>query len=146
MQKERTFTAKSDKFTFVGTFTKPKDVDESKTFLFTGKGKLSENKTNNLLYDGDWKKGEKHGNGVENYYNKDSSFDRKYIGNFKNSYRSGIGKVYKLQENELFYEGTFKNGFLVKGTKYRDGQITYSGSFSNNKYKRKWIIQNWAMT
>jgi hypothetical protein len=53
---------------------------------------------------------------------ENSSFDRKYIGNFKNGYRSGEGKVYKLQNNELFYEGTFKNGYIVKGTKYKNGQ------------------------
>ena len=130
----KTITAKNENFTFVGTFTKAKDVDDSKTFLFTGTGQLSFNAIKKLLYDGDWKKGEKHGKGVEKYYNRDSSLDRKYIGNFKNGYRSGEGKVYKLQNNELFYEGTFKNGHIVKGKKYRNGQIIYEGSFSKNKY------------
>jgi antitoxin component YwqK of YwqJK toxin-antitoxin module len=133
----KTITAKNEKFTFVGTFTKAKDVDlinDSKTFLFTGTGQLSHHKNKLLLlYDGDWKRGEKHGKGVENYYNRNSSLDRKYIGNFKNGYRSGEGKVYKLQNNELFYEGTFKNGIIVKGKKYRNGHIVYEGSFSKNK-------------
>ena len=130
----KTITAKNNIFTFLGTFTKANDVDDSKTFLFTGNGQLSHNKLKKLLYDGDWKKGEKHGEGVENYYNRDSSFDRKYIGKFKNGYRSGEGKVYKLENNELFYEGTFKNGYIVKGTKYKNRQIIYIGSFSKNKY------------
>ena len=80
----KTITAKDVNFTFVGTFTKAKDVGNSKTFLFTGKGQLSSNKIKKLLYEGDWKKSEKHGKEVENYYNRDSSSDRKYIGHFKN--------------------------------------------------------------
>ena len=134
----KTITAKNENFTFVGTFTKAKDVDDSKTFLFTGTGQLSSNKIKKLIYDGNWKKGEKHGEAVENYYNRNSSLDRKYIGNFKNGYRSGQGKVYKLQNNELFYKGTFKNGYIVKGTKYKNGSIiVYEGSFSKNKYNGK---------
>ena len=85
-------TAKNENCTFVGPVTKALDVDDSKTFLFTGTGQLWFNKIKKLLYDGDWKKGEKHGRGVENYYNRDSSLDRKYIGNFKNGYRSGKEK------------------------------------------------------
>ena len=133
----KTITAKNENFTFVGTFTKAKDVDDSKTFLFTGTGQLSFNKIKKLVYDGDWKKGEKHGKGIENHYNRNSSFDRKYIGKFKNGYRSGEGEVYKLQNNELFYEGTFKNGYIVKGTKYKNRQVVYIGSFSKNKYNGK---------
>tara|TARA_X000000950_G_scaffold39807_1_gene42966 strand:- start:667 stop:954 length:288 start_codon:yes stop_codon:yes gene_type:complete len=72
----------------------------------------------------------KHGKGVENYYNRDSSSDRKYIAHFKNDYRSGEGKVYKLENNELFYEGTFKNGIIVKGKKYgNDGELLLHLSF-----------------
>ena len=138
---KKKITAKNENFTFVGTFTKPKDIDliyNSKTFLFTGTGQLSFNKTKKLMYDGHWKRADKHGKGVEKYYNRDSSKDRKYIGNFKNSYRSGQGKVYKLQNNELFFEGTFKNGDIVKGKKYRNGSIiVYEGSFSKNKYNGK---------
>jgi hypothetical protein len=55
-------------------YTKAKDVDDSKTFLFTGTGQLSSNKIKKLIYDGDWKKGEKHGKGVENYYNREQFF------------------------------------------------------------------------
>ena len=57
----KTITAKDVNFTFVGTFTKAKDVGNSKTFLFTGKGQLSSNKIKKLLYEGDWKKSEKMG-------------------------------------------------------------------------------------
>ena len=131
---KKKITAKNDNFTFVGTLTKAKDVDESTTILFTGTGQLSNHKKNLVLYDGGWKKGDKHGKGVENNYNRDSSSDKKYIGNFRNGYRAGQGKVYKLQNNELFYEGTFKNGRIVRGQKYRNGQIIYIGSFSDNRY------------
>ena len=44
----KTITAKNENFTFVGTFTKAKDVDDSKTFLFTGTGQLSFNKIKNF--------------------------------------------------------------------------------------------------
>ena len=54
----KTITAKNNIFTFLGTFTKANDVDDSKTFLFTGNGQLSHNKLKKLLYDGDWKKGD----------------------------------------------------------------------------------------
>ena len=131
---KKKITAKNDNFTFVGTFTKAKDLDASTTILFTGTGQLSHHKKNIVLYDGGWKNGEKHGKGIENNYNRDSSSDKRYIGNFRNGYRSGQGKVYRLQNNELFYEGTFKNGRIIRGQKYRNGQTVYIGSFSNNRY------------
>lgn len=61
----KTITAKDVNFTFVGTFTKAKDVGNSKTFLFTGKGQLSSNKIKKLLYEGDWKKVENMGKGLK---------------------------------------------------------------------------------
>ena len=124
--------AKNNVYTFHGKFTKPKDVDESKTFLFTGTGELSDK--HNLLYNGQWKKGEKEGKGTE-YYPKNR---KKYTGKFKNSLRSGKdGKIYKLSSDELLIEGTFKNGIIVKGTKYSNGRIIYEGSFLKNKYHGK---------
>ena len=58
---KKKITAKNDNFTFVGTLTKAKDVDDSTTILFTGTGQLSNHKKNLVLYDGGWKKGDKHG-------------------------------------------------------------------------------------
>lgn len=73
-----------------------------------------------LLYVGGYKNGLRHGKGTLHLTD-----GRKYEGRFKNGSFHGKGAMYFNEEHNIrFFEGRYKNGIPVKGTKYyRDGRI-----------------------
>ena len=64
-----------------------------------------------------------------------------YNGGFYNYKYHGKGVLY-YSTNNIKYDGTFENGYLVKGTENFDynGGIKYTGTFLNNKYHGKGIL------
>ena len=100
---KKTITAKNENFTFVGTFTKAKDVDDSKTFLFTGTGQLSFNKTKKLMYDGIGKKVKNMGKELKNIIIETVLRIESIL---------GILKIVIVQEREKFINYKTMNYFL----------------------------------
>ena len=80
-------------------------------------------------YQGYWKEGERSGEGVMIYVNQDV-----YSGQWKKGKKDGKG-TYIFKETGMKYEGTFKNGQMVKGKwKYSNGTY-FDGNFDNNEPK-----------
>jgi hypothetical protein len=130
----------SDNITYEGYFADGK---------YNGKGKY---KSNNSFYDGEFANGKFHGEGkytddstfYEGYFvngkyhgkgnikrlitgNSEYNSVREYRGYFVGNKYSGTGMLIDI--NGDVFEGTWKNGYLVKGTvKYNTGDI-YTGTF-----------------
>ena len=80
---------------------------------------------NGDFYIGEWKKGLKHGKGIDYYKNGNI----KYEGDFMKGKYDGIGKY--IEENGDYYIGEWKNGLRNgKGILYdKNGNIKYKGPF-----------------
>lgn len=82
-----------------------------------------------LVYEGEFSKGLKDGNG--NYYNGENV----YCGSFKSADMDGSGKLYS--DGFLFYNGEWNKGKREgEGTAYypKSGQIKYEGDWKNDEY------------
>ena len=89
--------------------------------LFDGVGKMVYG--NNIIYDGEWKNGNRQGRGIINYNGNT------YVGQWTYDIINGNGKM------------TFSNGDIYEG-EWRDGEVHGSGimTFSNgNTYVGQWI-------
>ena len=68
----------------------------------------------NLIFEGEYKNGERNGKGKEYEYNNKVIYE----GEYKNGERNGTGKAYD-NEGELMYEGEYLNGIRNgKGKEY----------------------------
>ena len=106
--------------------------------LKNGKGLIKEFLGNHLIYEGEYAKGERNGNGREYY----SDGNLEYEGTFVNGKKNGNGKEYKIN-GKLEYEGTFLDGKRHgKGKEfYKNGTIEFEGEYLYNfKYKGKYYI------
>ena len=92
-----------------------------------GKGKQYNRNDNALIFEGEFKNGERNGKGEE--YDNDGFL--LFKGEYKNGNRNGKGREYI--DNILIYEGEYlndqRNG---KGKEYDyDGNITFEGTYLN---------------
>ena len=109
---------------------------EFKNGVKDGKGKFS---SKDYIYEGTYLNNKKHGQGI--IYKKDD-IDKKnpiYNGNFVNDVYEGKGKL-KLKtkdEDDLYYEGEFKNGKKHGEGKIFDkyNKIIYDGHFVDDEYE-----------
>lgn len=66
--------------------------------------------SNHDIYDGEWKDGKMHGNGIYRFWNmKENRYTQVYEGTFSDGKRNGIGKM-KFSNHDI-YEGTWQNDF-----------------------------------
>lgn len=76
-------------------------------------------------YSGEFNKGKKHGQGNEQYADKNT-----FVGNFKNGYYEN--GVWKINETKS-YSGAFKNGFFDGVGKYKNDYYQYDGQWKWGK-------------
>lgn len=115
---------------------------------------------NNLLYEGNWKNGLRHGYGMLSLKNADGSYCVLYEGDWVNGKQEGYGKIWVWEkykgihhfENE-HYEGDVKNGMRWGSGSmwYKNGSFYHGGWYNNkrhgvgvyvyadgNRYKGEW--------
>ena len=80
-------------------------------------------------YYGYWENGERHGEGVMTYTNKDV-----YSGNWANGKKDGQGTYIYFKTGEK-YVGNFKNGQLVRGKWIYPNGSNFEGNFGHNQPK-----------
>ena len=98
--------------------------------IFHGNGVLKYG--GNIVYEGEWLNGKKHGEGKSFSSNGNVSYegewlngkksgygilygpDWKYVGEFLNDQQNGKGVTYFLQDGSIYEEGIYKNGKFVK--------------------------------
>ena len=58
----------------------------------------------------------------------------KYIGEHKNGYAHGKGKIYDYSGKKMVINGEWKQGYLIKGKEFSpfSGELLYNGEFSKN--------------
>ena len=107
---------------------------------FEGKGTYYYENGNR--YEGEWKKGLKHGKGIL-YYDHETQ-KKKYDGYFIKGKFEGKGNYY--WNDGSYYKGNFVNGLKHGYGAYykKDGTLKYEGGFINDKYggKGKYICDN----
>ncbi len=90
----------------------------------------------NLYFEGNYKDGERDGEGKEYYpwENENNKPCLKYEGNFKNGAYSGKGILY-FEDGTLWYEGEFRNGkYDGKGILYDEqGNVLHEGKFKDGE-------------
>ena len=92
-----------------------------------GKGALYRSYDNFLLYDGDWRDGERHGRGTS--YLADGSY---YEGEYKDGKAHGQGVFYHANGNR--YEGEYRDDWAHgQGTLYYANGDRWEGIFRNGK-------------
>ena len=113
-------------------------VGELKNGLRDGKGTFYYNENNKYerkIYEGEWKNDRIEGKGEMTWVTGE-----KYIGDWKNNEKDGLGIQYYSNKNKE-YEGNFKNGFFEgKGVYYYDDGNRYEGDWKNNKREGDGII------
>ena len=90
------------------------------------KGKVFDMNNNNLIYDGEYKKGNRDGKGV--YYYKNGE---RYEGKFKNGLREGKGIFFWKDGNR--WEGYFKNDEMNGEGIFYDGNESYTAIYKNGE-------------
>ena len=124
--------------------------------LINGNGKVKEYNKNTfqLIFDGEYLNGKKHGNGKEydekgklvyegEYFKgkrqgKGKKYDSYYgtlvyEGGYLNDKRHGKEKEYFYDNGELKFEGEYLYDFKFKGKLYKNGKLEYEGEFLYNK-------------
>lgn len=94
-------------------------------------------KNGKMMYDGGYKDGLKHGNGIEYW----KSGNVNYKGNWLENKRHGDGKLF-YETGELWYNGKWdKHMFNEYGKEYNsDGSMRYDGEWLNDKMHGKGIF------
>ena len=113
-------------------------IGELKNGLRDGKGTFYYNENNKYerkIYEGEWKNDRIEGKGEMTWFTGE-----KYIGDWKNNEKDGLGIQYYSNKNKE-YEGNFKNGFFEgKGVYYYDDGNRYEGDWKNNKREGEGIM------
>ena len=110
----------NDEFIYVGEYVNK---------YITGYGKYYDDI---ISYHGNWENNKFYGKGYLLYNNKNDHNIMKYIGNFKNGLKHGLGKEY-YQKN-FHYEGEFKKDVKYgKGILYKDNNIIFEGDWYDNE-------------
>ena len=109
------------------------EMDSNNYFIIkNGNGYIKEyDEYGNLFFEGEYKNGEKNGEGKE--YNNNVLI---YEGKFSNGIRieNGKGKEYDSVTNKLIYDGNYLNGKRDgKGKIYFNGVVVFEGEFKNGK-------------
>jgi len=113
------------------------EIDEKDNF--EGSGVLVYYKNPILKYDGSFKNGKKHGNGIEKYADGDT-----YNGEFKNNLKNGNGTLYS-KDGTIKYSGQWLEDEPTNEMVYYSyDEVTnnkkYFGSFKNGKYNGMGIM------
>ena len=95
------------------------------------KGKEYNGIDNNLIFEGEYKNGERNGKGKE-YYNAGELY---FEGEYKNGERNGKGKKYDY-DGKIMFEGEYLNGHEWNGKRkdYKfNGVLIFEGEYINGK-------------
>ena len=99
-----------------------------------GKGREYAGYSDSLIYEGEYKNGERNGKGKEYHWNGKLEFEGEYL----NGKRNGKGKEY-YDNGKLKFDGEYLKGKRHgKGKEYYDnGKLKFDGEFLNDKRNGK---------
>ena len=86
---------------------------------------------NNLIFEGEYLKGQRHGKGKEYYDNGCLQFEGEYL----NGKRHDKGKEYYRYNYDIFFETEYLDGRKIgrKGKEYCKGKLLFEGEYLNGK-------------
>lgn len=81
---------------------------------------------------------------TKNTLSKNAKKPGKYIGEYKNGFAHGKGKIYDFSTKKMIINGEWKNGHLIKGKQFdpSSGELLYNGEFSKDGKEKKGITYN----